>query len=114
MNLNTADEREKIDAYLLRNPGQSFICKADGHVAGTIMCGNDGRRAFIYHLAVSADNRNKGIAAELVRLALNKQKTLGMDKCAIFILHENISGKKFWEHLGFAVVQEAGTMAKSI
>ncbi|HBU11544.1 MAG TPA: GNAT family N-acetyltransferase [Clostridiales bacterium] len=112
--LSKADEKERIGAYLSRNPGQSFVCKADGRVVATVLCGNDGRRAFIYHLAVSPAYRRRGIATELVRLAINKQKLLGMDKCAVFILNENDTGKSFWSRVGFTAVQEAETMAKSI
>ncbi len=114
MNLNAADERERIDLYLCRNPGQSFVCKADGHIIGTIMCGNDGRRAFIYHLAVSEQYRNRGIARKLVRRALDEQKILEIDKCAVFILDENRGGKEFWMKMGFSAVCEAETMAKRI
>lgn len=112
--LSEADERARIEAYLLRNPGQSFLCKADGRVIGTVLCGNDGRRAFIYHLTVYPAYRRRGIASELVRLAIGKQKTLGITKCAVFILDENDAGKRFWQHAGFSTVREAETMAKNI
>jgi len=112
--LNDADEKKCIQTYLLHNPGQSFICKADERIIGTIMCGNDGRRAFIYHLAVSLEYRRRGIGTELIRLAIEQQKSFGIDKCAIFILTENTTGKCFWRHLGFEALQEAETMVKSI
>jgi len=112
--LNKADERENIRAYLLHNREQSFTCRLNGKIIGTIMCGNDGRRSFIYHLAVSPECRRQGIATELVRLAINRQKELNIDKCAIFILNDNALGKKFWTDMGFSIVNEAGTMAKSI
>lgn len=112
--LNKADEQENIRAYLFHNREQSFLCKLNGKIIGTIMCGNDSRRAFIYHLAVSPEYRRHGIATKLVRLAINKQKQLNIDKCALFILNENILGKKFWTDMGFSIVHEAGVMVKSI
>jgi len=114
LNLNKADEKESVSAYLLHNPNQSYVCKLSNKIIGTIMCGNDGRRAFIYHLAVLPEYQRKGIATELVRLAIDMQKQLGIDKCAIFILNENVYGKNFWSNLGFSKVQEAETMAKNI
>ncbi len=111
--LNKEDEEEKIGAYLLRNPQQSFTCKEDGRIIGTILCGNDGRRAFIYHLAVLPACRRQGVARKLVCLALEKQKSLGMEKCAVFIMAENESGKSFWARLGFTAVREADTLAKN-
>jgi ribosomal protein S18 acetylase RimI-like enzyme len=92
----------------------SFVCKLYGKIIGTIMCGNDGRRAFIYHLAVAPEERRRGIGAELVRLAIQEQKLLGIKKFALFILNNNTSGKEFWMRMGFSDVQEAGAMAKNI
>ncbi len=108
------DSREHIEAYLIRNPEQSFVCKYDGKVIGTILCGNDARRAYIYHLAVAVEHRRKGIGGELVRLALAKQKSLGIDKCALFVLNDNASGKRFWEHMGFESYSIAQTMSIDI
>lgn len=114
LNLNKADEIESINTYLLHNPNQSYVCKLSNKIIGTIMCGNDGRRAFIYHLAVLPEYRQQGIATELVRLAIDIQKQLGIDKCAIFILNENVYGKNFWSNVGFIKVQEAEVMTKNI
>ncbi len=108
------DSQAHIEAYLIRNPEQSFVCKAGGRVAGTILCGNDARRAYIYHLAVAGDCRRMGIGGELVRRALAKQKSLGIDKCALFVLNENAAGKRFWEHMGFESLAIAQTMSIDI
>ena len=43
------DSREGIAKFLRRNPETSF-CAVDGErLVGCILCGNDGRRGFIYH-----------------------------------------------------------------
>jgi ribosomal protein S18 acetylase RimI-like enzyme len=112
--LDQSDERGRFEAYLERNPKMSFVCELDSRVIGTILCGNDGRRAFIYHLAVAPEHRRNGIAAELLRLTEEKQKVLGMDKCVVFVLNENTLGKSFWTSRGFACHHEAETMSKRI
>jgi len=114
LNLSNADEQDNINKYLSCNPKQSFVCKLSEKIIGTIMCGNDGRRAFIYHLAVLPEYRRQGIASELVHLAIDMQKQLGIDKCAVFILNDNINGKRFWSGVRFSKVQEAETMARNI
>ena len=50
--LSGADERNAITAFLVHNPHLCFIAEKDGTVIGTILCGNDGRRGYLYHLAV--------------------------------------------------------------
>ena len=99
--LSEADERDSIAAYLSRNPGQSFICKAGGQIVGTILCGNDGRRAYIHHTAVSPEHRRHGVATELVRLAMAAQRECGIQKCHLFVISDNEQGKHFWRKTGF-------------
>lgn len=54
MNLyeNGEDNYEEITSFLERNPGLSFIAKHNNKIVGTLLCGHDGRRGNIYHLAV--------------------------------------------------------------
>lgn len=53
MGLNDVDDSyEGISRYLKRNPTTSFVAEVDGEVIGSILCGHDGRRGFIYHTTV--------------------------------------------------------------
>ena len=112
--MSEADNRENIARYLERNPEQSFVCLVNGQIAGTILCGNDGRRAYIHHTAVATEHRRRGIAAELVRLALDKQKEYGITKCHLFIYNENQLGKEFWGRMKFSERQEIGIMSRNL
>ena len=114
MGLNEADESANIEAYLQRNPGQSFVCKSGREIIGTILCGNDGRRAFVYHLAVAPAFRRQGIASKLVDMALAEQRRLKIGKCALFVLKDNSEAQAFWARYGFSHVEEAATMAKKL
>jgi len=112
--LSEADSRESTVGYLLRNPGQSFVCKVKGIIVGTILCGNDGRRAYIHHTAVAADHRRQGIASELVRLAMAVQKEYGIQKCHLLVINDNELGKVFWREVGFTERQDIGIMSMSL
>ena len=114
MGLSGADSRGNIDQFLSRNPNQSFICKAAGHIVGTILCGNDGRRAYIYHTAVAPEHRRQGIASGLLRLAMSAQRECGMQKCHLFIINENELGKVFWRAAGFCDRQDVGIMSSDL
>jgi len=112
--LSRADTRESISHYLERNPGQSFICKTAQTIVGTILCGNDGRRSYIHHTAVAPEHRRQGIAAELVRLAMDAQKECGIQKCHLFIMNENELGRAFWEETGFEWRYDISVMSGEI
>lgn len=67
------------------------------------MAGNDGRRGYIYHTAVSPDYRRKGIARALVNAVLAALRALGISKTVMVVFGKNSEGNAFWESMGFTV-----------
>ncbi|MDE5945817.1 MAG: GNAT family N-acetyltransferase [Oscillospiraceae bacterium] len=102
MGLNNLDDsREGIERFLNRNPDTCFVAEDDKKVIGVIIVGNDGRRGYIYHTAVSPEYRNQDIATELVNEAMRALKNLGINKTALVVFSKNSGGNAFWEKLGF-------------
>lgn len=98
------DSREGIAKFIGRNPETSF-CAVDGErLVGCILCGNDGRRGFIYHACVSPDYRKNGVGKHLVELALAALKKEGITKCALVCYSSNELGNGFWRSLGIDIV----------
>lgn len=97
--LSDADSRENIIRYLLRNPGMSQVAAVDGEIVGTVLCGHDGRRGFIHHMAVKEDFRRHGIAAKMANKAIEALKADGIDKTHIFCYTNNNLGQSFWSAL---------------
>ena len=95
MGLSGADSRENISSYLDRNPGLSTILRDGGKVIGSVLCGHDGRRGFLHHLAVAHEYRGRGLGKELVRRSIGKLGEAGIMKCHIFVFRENRSGMSF-------------------
>ena len=100
------DSRAGIAAFLERNPGTCFAAEADGKVVGTILAGNDGRRGYLYHVAVGRAYRNRGIGTDLVRHATDSLRRAGIRKTALVVLSSNLDGNEFWEHVGFTVRED--------
>lgn len=95
--LNESDTLEAITIFLTRNPGLSFVIKTlDRKVIGTILCGENGRAAQIYHLAVERSYRGKGFGKALVTECLKKLLQLGIPRCNIFVYSDNNIGNRFW------------------
>lgn len=91
-----ADSLEGIGAFLARNPGMSFVCMEGEGLVGTAMCGHDGRRGYIYHVAVMPEHRGKHIGTMLVNACLDALSGAGIDKCHVFVVADNELGKAFW------------------
>ena len=101
MHNNGEESIEALEFYIDRNAGYSFVVKDNGKIIGAIMCGHDGRRGLIHHLAVSSDYRRQGIGKKLLDMALEKLKAVGIKKCALFVLKENKTGEAFYKALGW-------------
>jgi len=98
---NDTDSKKGIRRYLKRNPGLSFVARENGKLVGTVLCGYDGRRGYIFHLAVIKGCRKKGVGKALIQKALSKLASIGMTICLIFVFAKNRNGRNFWKHLGW-------------
>lgn len=103
--LSAADSRENMAGFLRQNPALSFVAvpAASGGrgILGAVLASCDGRRGFLYHLAVSRAARGQGIGRALVGRCLDALAARGMRKCHIFVARDNHEGKRFWEKLGW-------------
>jgi ribosomal protein S18 acetylase RimI-like enzyme len=99
--LSQADERRNLAHFIVRNPGLSFIAEDGGRIVGAVLCGSDGRRGFLHHLAVEKGHRRAGIGRELVQRCLLALSTAGLRKCHIFVIADNVEGQRFWRTIGW-------------
>ncbi len=112
--LSSADSRGSIASYLDRNPGLSFIAKLQETIIGAILCGHDGRRGYIHHLAVLENYRRLGIGRQLVDHGLEALQAEGIQKCHLFIFRQNESGIAFWQAIGWTYRQDIRVMSAHI
>lgn len=102
LHANGEDTPDGISQYLKRNPGFSFIAKNEhDKIIGTILCGHDGRRGIIHHLAVSPGFRDFGIANKLVNLSFAKLREVGIKKVLLFVLKDSIDAQSYYEYNGW-------------
>jgi len=99
--LSQADEPHNIARFLERNPGLSFVALDSSRIVGAVLCGHDGRRGFLHHLAVDKGFRRAGIGRQLVQRCLRALSDAGMRKCHIFVLADNTEGQRFWRSVGW-------------
>jgi ribosomal protein S18 acetylase RimI-like enzyme len=97
------DSRENIDKFLRRNAGLSVVAEHDGRVVGSVLCGHDGRRGMLYHVAVDSTQRRMGIGQKMVDACLSALRKEGIQKCALVSFKTNATGNAFWERMGFQI-----------
>jgi ribosomal protein S18 acetylase RimI-like enzyme len=101
------DSKEEIRAYLLRNPGLSRVAEDNGTIVGAVLCGHDGRRGLIYHLAMAPAYHGKGIGKLLVQECLTRLRAAGIARALILVAHDNAAAHSFWLRVGWEDVPGA-------
>jgi ribosomal protein S18 acetylase RimI-like enzyme len=95
------DSRERTAAYLKRNTDMSTVAQIEGEIIGTVLCGHDGRRGTLYHVAVSEGHRRKGIASDMVERSLSCLKQEGINTAVLFAHVENVNAVEHWKKSGW-------------
>jgi ribosomal protein S18 acetylase RimI-like enzyme len=108
------DSREEVAEYLRRNPGLSRVAEAGGKIVGVAMCGHDGRRGWIYHLAVAAAYRGQKVARRLLDDCLNGLREAGLKRAIILVAGDNPAGRQFWLRNGWEEIDAAIPMTREL
>lgn len=95
------DTRDEIRGYLARNPRLSRIAEEEGTLAGAVLCGHDGRRGFIYHLAVAPAFRGRGVGNLLIDDCARGLRGAGIQRALILVAADNSLGREFWLRNGW-------------
>jgi N-acetylglutamate synthase len=111
--LNDDDSAPGLANFFARNPDMSLVVTLpDGEIVAAVLCGHDGRRGFLYHLAVAEGHRRQGFGRLLVRTCLERLAKLGIRKCNALLLDDNDDGRAFWLRDGWSVRGDLGVLQK--
>ena len=98
----SADDAEAgFRSFIARNPGLSRVAEVSGMIAGAVLCGHDGRRGSMYHLAVHGEHRGRGIGRKLVDACLASLAEAGIYRCNAYVYGANANGLAFWTRIGW-------------
>ena len=95
------DDREGVAQFLAQNAGLSRVATDGSTIVGVAFCGQDGRRGYIYHLAVDPNYRGRGLGKRLVDECLAGLRRLGLKRANIMVATDNPRGREFWSKCGW-------------
>ncbi len=112
--LSDADEPEPMRRFLECNPGLNLAAWSANELIATLLCGTDGRRGYLYHLAVDPRFRRQGVGRELVQRVFYQLHTKGIQKCHIMVYATNQDGLAFWKSTGWVTRPEIVLMSSQV
>lgn len=92
----------EIDRHQRCDPQLLLVAEApDGTLAGAVMGGWDGRRGWVYHLAVDAGWRRQGIGRALLAEVERRLAAMGCPKVMLMVREDNAGVVDFYARTGY-------------
>ena len=104
------DDREGVAQFLARNRGLSRVATDRSAIVGVVLCGHDGRRGHIYHLAVDPAYQGRGLGKRLLDESLAELRRTGVKRVIIMVADDNPNGRQFWKRSGYEEISGAIAM----
>lgn len=95
------DLRAEIVEKMKRDRSLFLVAEDAGVVIGVVMGAYDGRRGWVYHLAVEPDLRRHGIGRLLMRELEDRMARMGVVKVNLQVRHDNLAVVGFYDALGY-------------
>ncbi|HST30207.1 MAG TPA: GNAT family N-acetyltransferase [Chthoniobacterales bacterium] len=114
LDLAEGDDRETIRRFLQRNPELSRIAADGTKIVGAVLCGHDGRRGYVYHLAVDPEYHGRGLGRKLIDECMAGLKCTGLQRANILVAKDNPRGLEFWRRYGWEDLDGAAAMGRDI
>ena len=99
--LRPGDELEDVKLKLCRDPDLFLVVEEEHEIVGSVIGGWDGRRGWIYHLAVKPEHQRKGIGANLVREVEKRLIAKGAKKVNAQVYRWNEKSSEFFKSIGY-------------
>jgi ribosomal protein S18 acetylase RimI-like enzyme len=100
VNVSPSDSRDALALKLTRDPDLFLVADDEaGQLIGTVIGGFDGRRGLVYHLAVAAGHRGRGLGTALMAELERRLKAKGCYKYYLLITPDNPSVADFYRRL---------------
>ncbi len=112
--LRPGDELEDVRLKLQRDPDLFLVAEQDDKIVGSVIGGWDGRRGWIYHLAVKPEHQRKGIGVELVREVEKRLVAKGAKKVNAQVYKWNEQSSEFFRAIGFETQPDLIMMGKQL
>jgi ribosomal protein S18 acetylase RimI-like enzyme len=101
LELRPSDTKEELEKKLLRDPELFVIAEDDGELIGAAIGAFDGRRGFVYHLAVDPKRQGEGVGRMIMECISTRLRELGAIRLLLLVDEDNTQAQEFYRQIGF-------------
>ena len=112
--LRPGDELEDVKLKLQRDPDLFLVAEQFDEIVGSVIGGWDGRRGWIYHLAVKPEHQRKGIGMGLVREVEKRLVAKGAKKVNAQVYKWNKRSSEFFRAIGYETQPDLMMIGKQL
>ena len=109
-----SDNLRDLSMHLVKNPLHNFVALEGDSLTGTVLGGFDGRRGYIYHLAVHESHRKKLTGRRLMERCFDSFREAGISKCHMMVLKNNRDAQEFYRRIGCEQRDEIIVFSKTL
>src|SRR5207249_11264058 len=95
------DDDVSLERFAARNPDLFLVGLEEQELVASALAGWDGRRGWLYHVAVSPERRRRGIAVRLVRMLEERLRVLGCKKVNLIVWEDSADAMRFRASIGY-------------
>ncbi|MGI6413659.1 MAG: GNAT family N-acetyltransferase [Syntrophomonadaceae bacterium] len=104
--IGLGDDEGSLQRFLALTSTICLVIKEENLLVATIMGTYDGRRGFIYHLAVRPEYQKKGLGKKLLESMINEFKKQNVRKINLFVKNDNRWAMEFYQRQGWEKRQD--------
>ncbi len=106
VHVGPSDAPAEIEKKLQRDPDLFLVAEEDGVLIGTVIGGFDGRRGFIYHLAVLPEHQGRGVGMTLMDEVEGRLRAKGCIRCYLLVMPDNVEAIQYYEKRGWKLLND--------
>ncbi len=114
VNFSRSDVPAEIEKKLARDPDLFLVAELESELVGTVIGGFDGRRGMVYHLAVAASHRRRGIAEALMFELEKRLIAKGCIRSYLLVHAHNAEARTLYEKHNWVLLDDDVVYSKDI
>jgi ribosomal protein S18 acetylase RimI-like enzyme len=114
VHVGRSDTLAEIEKKLARDPELFLVAENEDAIIGSVIGGFDGRRGLIYHLAVAASSRGRGIGSCLMDEVESRLRAKGCLKCYLLVAVDNAEVGHYYRQRGWQHMQDIQIYGKDL